>query len=708
MKHLLSYNESLRDLMKPKSEEEILSELNSLTEEEKNEKFLISFFDNDLSIFKIFLDNGINIDTKNMNGYTLLMIASQNGDLDRVKFLLEYGADINAKSTHNRTALIFASYSYDMNMDVIKTLLDNGAFVNVKDKYGNSALSSARDKGYTDVIKLLKEYGATEDINESLRDLMKPKSEDEIRDIIKEKTGINKDYIEVKIPEPKELKKVKTLLELSDEYKLDIKDYKDGIILMCGDIIGVFNFMKLYLNYALLNKRNKKDFYIDYILKNLVNSITESVRDLMKPKSDDEILKSLSDLNPNDLLMKSCSIGYLNGIKLALEKGADASYNNNYAIKYSSEHGYTEIVEFLLKERRVDPSDDDNFAIRFASQNGHIEIVKLLLQDKRVDPSAKDNSAIIYASKNGYTEIVKLLLRDERVDPSADNNYAIGYASYNGHTEIVKLFLQDSRVNPSADKNYAIKFASEYGHIGVVKLLLQDKRVREKLTDEEIKKYEKQINVLNESVRDLMKPKSEEEITSSLDKLSLKQKMDKLIDNGMLDRVSNEELKDYALSRKNAYEKILAISTLKIDHLFTDDELINILRQHTANQYEMTYGLVLNRIKIVEDAIKTRKHWGLGDYKLTEYGVRCVTEVEFAALKGYKDIVELLIKHGYHAYNLIPGINVVEDEYLYYELTDVLKKIGHSDIADLLIEKNAIVNRLLDTSFTIRIYSLPK
>ncbi len=515
--------------------------------------------------------------------------------------------------------------------------------------------------------------------NESIRDLMKPKSEDEIRDIIKGKTGINKDYIEVKIPEPKELKKVKTLLELSDEYKLDIKDYKDGDILMCGDIIGIFNFMKLYLNYALLNKRNKKDFYIDYILKNLVNSITESVRDLMRPKTEEEILKNLDILTPDELFIKSIHNEYLNGIKLALERGADPTLHNDHAIRIASANGHTEIVKLLLNDPRVDPSSGDNYAIRHASEIGYIDIVKLLLNDPRVDPSAYDNYAIRTASDTGQLEVVKLLLQDRRVDPSSDDNYAIKYASENGHTEIIRL-------------------------------LLQDKRVGEKLSDEEIKKYENKINKFNkanESVRDLMKPKSEEEISSTLDKLSPKRKLDKLIEYGMLDRMSDEELKEYALNRKTAYEKISAISVLKIDHLFTDEELIKILRQHTANHYEMTYGLVNNRIKIVEDGIKRGKSWGLGDYKLTKYGVRCVTEVEFAALKGYKDIVELLINHGYYAFNLIPGISDIEDEFLYYELTDVLGKIGHSDIRDLLIEKNAIMNRSLNSSFTIRIYSLP-
>jgi hypothetical protein len=127
----------------------------------------------------------------------------------------------------------------------------------------------------------------------------------------------------------------------------------------------------------------------------------------------------------------------------------------------------------------------------------------------------------------------------------------------------------------------------------------------------------------------------------------------------------------------------------------------------------MTYGLIHNRIKIVEDAIKKKRSWSMSSYIFTQYGLYSTTELEFAALKGYKNIVELLIKHGYHAYNIIPSKANIDDNYVYYELTDVLGKIGYSDIRDLLIEKNAIIDRSLKhtlnhSSFIIRIYSLPK
>jgi len=49
----------------------------------------------------------------------------------------------------------------------------------------------------------------------------------------------------------------------------------------------------------------------------------ESVRDLMKPKSEEEIEKSLKKLNPTEILKLSCINGYLEGVKYAISKGVD-------------------------------------------------------------------------------------------------------------------------------------------------------------------------------------------------------------------------------------------------------------------------------------------------------------------------------------------------------------------------------------------------
>ena len=133
----------------------------------------------------------------------------------------------------------------------------------------------------------------------------------------------------------------------------------------------------------------------------------EQVRARLEPKLKGMTLKEKFDLAVNKglvWLLQEC-----------IDAGYDPSSINNWAIKFASEYGYTEIVKLFLSDRRVDPSCENNYPCTIACHNGYIEIVKLLIQDNRVDPSAYENRAIQSASNTEHDEIVKELLSDKRV-----------------------------------------------------------------------------------------------------------------------------------------------------------------------------------------------------------------------------------------------------------------------------------------------------
>ena len=46
-------------------------------------------------------------------------------------------------------------------MDVVKILIEYGAKVNWKNRYGRTALSTAREKGYKEIKKMLIDAGAS-------------------------------------------------------------------------------------------------------------------------------------------------------------------------------------------------------------------------------------------------------------------------------------------------------------------------------------------------------------------------------------------------------------------------------------------------------------------------------------------------------------------------------------------------------------------
>lgn len=74
---------------------------------------------------KVIAKKAIEIDFKNKEGYTPLMIASYKGNTDIVKLLLEYNASVDITNNYNYSALIYACI-YG-NLDVVKILLKHKA-----------------------------------------------------------------------------------------------------------------------------------------------------------------------------------------------------------------------------------------------------------------------------------------------------------------------------------------------------------------------------------------------------------------------------------------------------------------------------------------------------------------------------------------------------------------------------------------------------
>ena len=69
---------------------------------------------------------------------------------------------------------------------------------------------------------------------------------------------------------------------------------------------------------------------------------------------------------------------------------------NFYAIGYAAQHGYSEIVELLLKDPNVNPTKWFNAAIRSAIERKHTTCVELLWADQRVKDNLLQNDESIY------------------------------------------------------------------------------------------------------------------------------------------------------------------------------------------------------------------------------------------------------------------------------------------------------------------------
>lgn len=106
------------------------------------------------------LGEGININAKDLEGNTALLISARNGCSEIVEKLIKTGANPDAKNKINRTPLMEAAKC--RHSDVVEKLIES-VEVDVRDEDENTALLEASKVGDFEIVKHLKEAGA--DIN---------------------------------------------------------------------------------------------------------------------------------------------------------------------------------------------------------------------------------------------------------------------------------------------------------------------------------------------------------------------------------------------------------------------------------------------------------------------------------------------------------------------------------------------------------------
>jgi ankyrin repeat protein len=131
------------------------------TQDELNNQLLNAAEDGDIDTINTLLEQGANIEAKDNNGLTALMLAAQEGYTDTINALLERGANIN-EHNDGKTVLMFAAENGHTH--IVETLLQQGADTEIPDNEENegywdywfwTALMFAADKGHTDTVKAL-------------------------------------------------------------------------------------------------------------------------------------------------------------------------------------------------------------------------------------------------------------------------------------------------------------------------------------------------------------------------------------------------------------------------------------------------------------------------------------------------------------------------------------------------------------------------
>jgi ankyrin repeat protein len=118
----------------------------------------------DTTRMQALLAAGGDVNCRDSNGFTLLMLAASVGDRPMVALLLGAGADVNAKNEQGWTALAKSTYNPELRRgfaDVAQALIDGGANLEAPIGFGVRPLMLAAGYGETAVVEVLLKAGAS-------------------------------------------------------------------------------------------------------------------------------------------------------------------------------------------------------------------------------------------------------------------------------------------------------------------------------------------------------------------------------------------------------------------------------------------------------------------------------------------------------------------------------------------------------------------
>ena len=108
---------------------------------------------NDIITTRELIKQGANVETRDTEGKTLLLIATHHNHIEIAEILVAAGANVNAQDAIKDSPFLYAGATGKITL--VRLYLDHGADFTVFNRYGGTALIPAAERGHTDVVRLL-------------------------------------------------------------------------------------------------------------------------------------------------------------------------------------------------------------------------------------------------------------------------------------------------------------------------------------------------------------------------------------------------------------------------------------------------------------------------------------------------------------------------------------------------------------------------
>lgn len=108
---------------------------------------------NNIAAVKSALEKGVEVNTRDKKGRSLLLLATIEKHLEMARLLVSYKADVNLQDNQLDSPFLYAGASGQT--DLVRLFLENGARFDLFNRYNGTALIPACERGHVETVKIL-------------------------------------------------------------------------------------------------------------------------------------------------------------------------------------------------------------------------------------------------------------------------------------------------------------------------------------------------------------------------------------------------------------------------------------------------------------------------------------------------------------------------------------------------------------------------
>ena len=406
-------------------------------------------------VVEVLIDAGADIETKNDEVRSPLLVASISGELTTVKMLVEAGADVRATDAKRNTCLIFAAHHG--HTDTVRYLVSLPEVdLNHQESTNCTALHVAVQVKHADVVEVLINAGADiETKNDEVRSPL----------LVASISG--------------ELTTVKMLVKAGADVRAT--DDERNTCLILAAYFGHTDTVRYLVTLPEVDLNHQESTNCTALHFAVQEKHADVVEVLIDAGAD---IETKNDEGRSPLLVASIS-GELTTVKMLIKAGADVRATDaerDTCLIFAAHHGHTDTVRYLVALPEVDLNHQDSTnctALHVAVQVKHADVVEVLI-DAGADIETKNDeggSPLHMPSLLGaLTTVTKLVKAGADVRATDDErNTCLILAAYFGHTDTVRYLVS----LPEVDLNHqestnctALHVAVQEKHADVVEVLI--------------------------------------------------------------------------------------------------------------------------------------------------------------------------------------------------------------------------------------------